>query len=290
MCLKSSNGLGGIMVNNTVMLEYEKEEKYETSALALTYYSTEPMHYKTAKKIETATTDIISEEIILKTIKEFIERIVGIIDVETTVRALEKSIKDCLYLFNEVRIGDLVLTPSWVKIIEKKYPETVELSRKLRSDEELTRIDKWNLNEITKASGWDKEDVIEDLKNLDVDPSERETKYWDIFEKYYKEAEVLKNKGDNPQAAEKLWGAITVLIKAYSAKMGIFVAEWDHETLWNVVYHNFGRLKPKFRELLKSGRELHIHFYEKHLPSEAFEETWNECVKLIKEILSLIKV
>jgi len=280
------------MVNSTAVFEYET---YETSALE---YLTEHRRYKTTKEAETATTEIISPEIILSAIKEIIEKILSVIDVNMVVRAFEKSIMDNLYLLNEVKIKlepfeeiyqEFFEVPNWIKTVEKSYPEVIKLSRKLKSDEELTRIDKWNLNEIVKASGWNKEDIIEDLKNLDVDPSEREERYWNLFEKYYQEAKDLKNKGDDLQAAEKLWGGITALIKAYAAKKGIIVEHWSRGKLDRFVANNVEEhLKEKFEDLLTYGTELHEHFYEKRLPRRKFERRWNQCVNLIEEIKNMI--
>jgi len=165
------------------------------------------------------------------------------------------------------------------------YPEVLELSKKIKCNEKLTKTDEWNLNEIVEASGWDKEDIVEDLKNLDVDPSEREERYWDLFEKYYKEAKELKDKGDDVQASEKLWGTITTLVKAYTAKKGILVEHWSKRKLSRVVANNVeDRLREKLEDLLTYGNELHEHFYERSLPPKTFERRWNQCVELIEDI------
>jgi len=63
--------------------------------------------------------------------------------------------------------------------------------------------------------------VVDDLRNVWRDPSERVDKYRSMFEEYYKEALELVNK-DPRQAAEKLWGAITALVKLHAALKGVF--------------------------------------------------------------------
>lgn len=271
------------MVTNTTILK-EDVERYDTSALALTYSE---VSYKRAKRQETSTTDIILlEDVFIKNIRTFVERVMSILTIEDIARAIEKAISD-FYLFDEIRLEGIEPLPlEWTR---RRYPEIIELSRKLKNNEELTKIDEWNLNEIVRASGWNKNDIMEDLINIDVDPSEREEEYWNLFEKYYKEAGELKSKGDDLQAAEKLWGVITALVKAYAAKKGVIVEHWSRGRLDRFVANNVEKdLKEKFEDLLTYGSELHEHFYEKRLPREKFERRWNQCVELIKEIRASI--
>ncbi len=175
--------------------------------------------------------------------------------------------------------GEAVLT------VKREYPEVVELSRKLKGGGELTEGERWNLNEIVEASGWSREDVEEDLRNLDVDPSEREEEYWSIFKKYYREAVELRNKGDDLQAAEKMWGAITALVKAYAARKHLLIEHWSRRKLDKFVANNVEEeLRSLFEDLLTYGGELHEHFYEKRLPPAKFSKRWKQCEKLIEEI------
>ena len=59
-----------------------------------------------------------------------------------------------------------------------------------------------------------------------------------MFEEYYKEAKELKEKKDYKQAGEKIWGAITALIKLYAGKRGIRVTAWTHAKLYDFVDNN----------------------------------------------------
>jgi len=280
-------------MNSTVTFEHE------ISSLGLV---SSPVARSYRRKGETATTEITS--LVVKIIKPPSERFTNDI---STVRAREEtmanlrllfsyflySLERNIYLSDEIKIKTLLdnqINISWIETIEKSYPEVIELSNKLKSNEKLTRIDKWNLNEIVEASGWNKEDIVEDLKNLDVDPSEREERYWNLFKKYYIESKKLKDVGDNTQAAEKLWGSITALIKAYAANKGMIIEHWSRGKLDRFVANNVGgHLKEKFEDLLTYGSELHEHFYEGRLPQEKFEKRWNQCVELIEEIKRYIK-
>ena len=183
-----------------------------------------------------------------------------------------------------------VSLPNPIDELEKEFPEIVKLSEKLKRRERRTKTDEWNLNEIREGSGWDEEDIKEELINLDKDPTEREERYWGLFRKYYDDAKRLKEEGDDVQAAEKLWGAITALVKAYVSGKGVYVAHWSHKKIDEVVANNVeGRLKRKFYDLLTYGHELHEHFYERRLPPEKFELRWDQCVELIEKILKIIK-
>ena len=180
--------------------------------------------------------------------------------------------------------------PPHMDELEREYPEIVELREKLRKGE-LDSRDEWNLRELCEATGWDEDDVKDELVNIDKDPAEREEVYVNLFNKYYGEARRLREKGDDVQAAEKLWGAITALVKAYSCRKGVFVAHWGRGKLDRFVEENVEEaLKEKFSDLLTFGGELHEHFFERHLPSGKFDRRWNQCTNLIDELkLRLIR-
>jgi hypothetical protein len=136
--------------------------------------------------------------------------------------------------------------------LRREYPEVVSLATKLASGMQLCKSDILILREIAEAMGWDEDDAAEELKNLAANPSKRVEKYMELFQKYYSEAYRLLERGDYPQAAEKLWGAATALIKLHAALRGIFVAAWSHGKLYNYVTHNVEH-RQAFRDMLKAG-------------------------------------
>ena len=106
-----------------------------------------------------------------------------------------------------------------------------------------------------------------------------------MLSKYYEDARKLNEEGDNAQAAEKLWGAITALVKVYSCKKGVFVAHWGRGKLHKFVEENVEEaFREKFSDLLTFGGELHEHFFERHLPRRKFDRRWNQCIRLIDEL------
>jgi hypothetical protein len=170
--------------------------------------------------------------------------------------------------------------PRTVRLLYE-LPEVASLALKLSSRMPLSEGDERVLLELAQASGWGIDDVREELGNLWVDPSEKVDKYRELFERYYREALETVNK-DPQQAAEKLWGSITALVKLHAALKRVFVAEWNHGRLFNYVTHNVEKTQQKlFFDLLKTGRELHIYLYERHLDPETFKVFWSEALELL---------
>lgn len=87
-----------------------------------------------------------------------------------------------------------------------EWPEVVAISMKLVCEGKLDERDKVWIRELAVASGWNVDDIVEELKNLDVDPSERVERYRALFEGYYREALEHKERMDTKQAGEKIWG------------------------------------------------------------------------------------
>jgi hypothetical protein len=170
----------------------------------------------------------------------------------------------------------------------REFPELVPLMEKLIELKPLDEVDKSNLRELVEATGWSVEDVVDDLRNVWRDPSERVDKYRSMFEEYYKEALELVDK-DSQQAAEKLWGAVTALVKLHAALKGVFIAHWSHDKLYNYVTHNVEeRYRDLFHELLSTGEVLHRHFYEGGLDRETFNIFWIKALKLLDEAKQVV--
>jgi len=166
-----------------------------------------------------------------------------------------------------------------------EWPEAVELASKLARGAELSESDRSWLRELAEASGWDVEDLAEDLSSLSAEPSVRAGRYRELFEKYYGEALRLAEEGDTRQAGEKIWGAVTALVKLHAARKGVPIVHWDHGKLYNYVSSSVEReLRELFRNLLLAAEELHEHFYEGHLDASTFADHFNGVRRLIEEV------
>jgi hypothetical protein len=173
-------------------------------------------------------------------------------------------------------------------LIAKEWPEIHDLALKLLTSKELSDNDRAWLKELANETGWDEDEVIEELKNIFTDPSTRTGKYKELSEKYYQEAFKLLYK-DTRQAGNKLWGAVTALIKLHAAKRGAPIIHWEHGMLYNYVYNNIEKeYKELFEMLLLKAERLHYHFYENYLDDNTFKEFFNDVARLIENIKRLI--
>jgi hypothetical protein len=169
--------------------------------------------------------------------------------------------------------------------LRREYPEVVSLATKLASGMQLYKSD--ILREVAEAMGWDEDDAAEELKNLATNPSKRVEKYMELFQKYYSEAHRLLERGDYSQAAEKLWGAATALIKLHAALRGVFIAAWSHGKLYNYVTHNVEH-RQAFRDMLKAAEVMHRYFYERDLDPATFKEHWEDAVGHIEKVKDVL--
>jgi len=169
--------------------------------------------------------------------------------------------------------------------LTREWPEIVAIYTKLIRGEGLDEHERLWVKELAEASGWSINDMVEELKNLDIDPSERVDVYGTLFEKYCREALERRKIGDTCQAGEKIWGAVTALVKLYATLKGVYIAFWSLKKLYSFVEKNVEEKHRKlFRDLLDKAFVLHTHFYEAHLDPEAFEERWKEVVSLIEKV------
>lgn len=167
--------------------------------------------------------------------------------------------------------------------LAREWPEVYTISVKLIMGKDLSERERHWVEELAEASGWDASDMVDEMRSLAIDPSERAERYRDLFEKYYREAWEHKKRGDLRQAGEKIWGAVTALIKLYAANKGIPIIHWSIGKLDRFIESNVEKEYRKlFRDLLDKARILHEHFYEGNLSSEGFEERWKEVMELLQ--------
>jgi len=185
-------------------------------------------------------------------------------------------------------------------MLKEGWFEIVRIYDKLRREETLSPLDMDWIEEISKETGWSPDAVMDEIKNFDKEPSSRVEKYQKTFDEYYKEAKELRDKKDYRQAGEKLWGAITALIKLYSAKKGISIEVWDHAKLFRFVSNNVSdglitlpdgskiSLRKAFYNLLSNGNVLHKNFYENDLDEKSFDEYFNTVTEPIDAIKKIV--
>jgi Archaeal PaREP1/PaREP8 family. len=174
-----------------------------------------------------------------------------------------------------------------------EWPEIYDIHISLKTNKELTKKDLDWINAISKAIGWEEEDVIEEIKNLDADPSQRAQHYKSLFDKYFSNAINEFNNKDYSQAAEKIWGSFTALVKYHAAKNNIPILEWDHRKIRNYINANLpSTLSNLFKDLYDNVYQLHILFYEgiKDEDLISFKAYWEKSNELLNKILPIINV
>jgi len=200
----------------------------------------------------------------------------------------DNTIKCCVAEGSEVQVCIYQDLTYPLEVI-REWPEVVVISEKLLSGVELGDREKIWIEELARATGWRISDIINELKNIDVDPSERSEGYRELFKEYYEEAQQHKTRGDTRQAAEKLWGAVTALVKLYASLKGMPVTHWSLSRLDKFVENNVEEeYKKLFRDLLDKAHILHEHFYEGYLSSEGFEARWREVIELIERAREVV--
>lgn len=88
-----------------------------------------------------------------------------------------------------------------------------------------------------------------------------QAQYLRLNGKYLREAEVLLEKKDFPQASEKLWGAAAEMVKAVAAKRGRALG--THVSIWRFV-EELDREYPQWGliDQFSYAGNLHTNFYE----------------------------
>lgn len=171
-----------------------------------------------------------------------------------------------------------------------EWPELWLVAAKLFKGEGLSERDEAWLREVSEATGWELNDVIDELKNIDRDPAERAEKYYKLYREYLNGAKEFYRNDDFRQAGEKFYAAALALIKYYAAIEGVLIMHWSKSKIEKFITNNVEpKLKKPFRDLLDKAQPLHEHFYEAHLDEQTFKERWDEAMKLLEGIHSLIR-
>ena len=92
----------------------------------------------------------------------------------TPVIRVSLRLGSTLSLIPSSYVTELEQVREFIEILEHEWPEVYRVAEKLKRKEPLSEADELWLQELSEAVGWDRDDVVEDLRNIDVDPSESE--------------------------------------------------------------------------------------------------------------------
>ncbi|RLG89097.1 MAG: hypothetical protein DRO18_00010 [Thermoprotei archaeon] len=144
------------------------------------------------------------------------------------------------------------------------------------------------LEREAKRVGLSLEEYILELALRDLDPSERVWGHIEASKDFLEQAKEELKEGNVRQAAEKVWGAAALSIKAYAEwKEGRRLA--SHKELWEYMRKLVRELGPWVREVWMYANSMHICFYEEWCDGEDVEEALKRVRKLVSEIGRRIK-
>jgi len=117
----------------------------------------------------------------------------------------------------------------------------------------------------------------------ELDPAELAEHYRALSEKYLAESQEFWDKRDLVQTSEKLWGAVSLAIKAVAARRGLRLEK--HGSLWEFVSRLAEESEDK--EVISSfhiANSLHRNFYENEMTEEAVEVAMEEINELLTKL------
>ena len=147
----------------------------------------------------------------------------------------------------------------------------------------LPRVAARRLQQEAEKAGLTLDEYLVELAFSDADPAERARGYLEAAHSLLEQAERELERGDVRQAAEKLWGAVALSLKAYALwRDGRRVS--SHRELWeykDVVSEELGGWVSRvFRE----ASSLHTCFYEGWCTKRDVVEVLPEAKKLVETI------
>lgn len=144
------------------------------------------------------------------------------------------------------------------------------------------------VREAAEKLGVGVEEYLVELLARDLDPRERALEYIEAAMDLLEEARGELERGNAGQAAEKLWGAAALAIKAY--------AYWvegkrltSHGELWEYMRLIAREEGSWVRGAWMYANGMHTCFYEDWCSREDVEDALEKIERLVKRIASLIK-
>ena len=134
-----------------------------------------------------------------------------------------------------------------------------------------------------EKQGLSIEEYVIELLSQGLDPSTRAISYIEAAEALLRQAREELGKGDVRQAAEKLWGAAALAVKAYASwRDGKRLA--SHRELWEYSKKAARELGDWVYEAWNQASGMHICFYEDWCTEEHVEAALRVIDRLVQEI------
>ncbi len=141
------------------------------------------------------------------------------------------------------------------------------------------------IKEEANKLGISVEEYILELLSQGLDPQDKALEYIEAAEDLLKEAREELRKGNTRQAAEKLWGAAALAVKAYAYwREGKRLA--SHGELWEYMRIMAREMGPWVRDAWMHANGMHTCFYEGWCTSEDLEHSLENIEKLVRGVAS----
>ena len=126
-----------------------------------------------------------------------------------------------------------------------------------------------------------------ELLTQDVDPKTKVKDYVEASMELLRQASIEVDKGDIRQAAEKIWGAVALSVKAYALwRDGRRLS--SHRELWEYKDVIAQELGGWVREVFREASTLHICFYEEWCTRQDVVDVLGKVRKLVSTIMDKI--
>ncbi len=143
------------------------------------------------------------------------------------------------------------------------------------------------LQEEAQRLGMTSEELLIELITQGLDPRDKAKEYIGAAEELVQHALDELRRGDVRRAAEKLWGAVALAVKAYAWwKDGRRLS--SHGELWEYKRRIVRELGDWVNDAWYAGQSMHICFYEEWCTEEDVLDAYKRIEKLVQEIASKI--
>ncbi len=143
------------------------------------------------------------------------------------------------------------------------------------------------IREEAEKLGYSVDEYLVEALTQSLDPKDKAREYVEAAEDLLEEAKEELGKGNIRQAAEKLWGAAALTVKAYAYwKEGKRLT--SHGELWEWKRRLEDELGEWVYDSWMSAIGMHVCFYEKWCADQDVVTAKKRIEKLVKEVASLI--
>lgn len=143
------------------------------------------------------------------------------------------------------------------------------------------------VREEAEKLGISVEEYLVELLSQGLDPKDKAVEYIEAAEELLVESREELNKGNVRQAAEKLWGAAALAVKAYAYwKEGKRLT--SHGELWEFKRKLEEELGEWVHDAWMNAISMHICFYEGWCAEKDISMAYKRVERLVREVADLV--